>query len=268
MTTDTAEDHKDKTRKLFSAKTLPIRYMVTPKCGCTFVKNLLWYLDHGALPVHPLSIHDQDDKFARASDFGLTTDQICSEEFAFMAIRKPVDRFFSLYAEKIMGHGQHNFVPLKKVLVENHGLDPFAVTVNQHEKNCKILIRWLQANLMQKIDIRPDDHWTPQHYRSFVYRPFDLKVLLVSQLSDQIALLLCPLVPNIDDIIQGIERNPSPFATMKKDIMSPTLRQEVNEVYRQDWELFFAAKDAWAKGIERSEDIPRVSDLKIRVRTP
>jgi len=257
----TVEEHSAKAHKLFSAKTLHIRYMVTPKCGCTFMKNLLWYLDHGDFYIHPLHIHDQDDSFARAAYFGMTDADIRQEDYVLIAVRKLVDRFFSLYPKKVMGYGQHRFLPLKTVLIEKHGLDPFAMTANQHEKNCKILIRWLQANLTQNLDMEPDAHWTPQHYRSFLYRPLDLKVLLVSQLSDQIALLLRPLVPNIDTVIQGIERNPSPFATMKKDIMTPTLRQEVNEVYRLDWKLFFAAKEAWAKGVDRCEDIPRVSDL-------
>ncbi|MEO0358853.1 MAG: sulfotransferase family 2 domain-containing protein, partial [Pseudomonadota bacterium] len=108
-----------KTQKLFSISRYPIRYMVTPKCGCTFIKNLMWRLEHGSFYHSPMTIHDKDETFLRAADFGLTEDQVRGEDFAFMAVRKPVDRFFSLYAEKVIGQGWQRFVPLRQVLVDH-----------------------------------------------------------------------------------------------------------------------------------------------------
>ncbi len=256
-----AEEILPKTQKLFTITRYPIRYMVTPKCGCTFVKNLMWRLEYGEFYHSPMTIHDQDGVFPRAVDLGLTEEQVRAEDYAFMAVRKPVDRFFSLYAEKVIGEGWKRYIPLRQLLVDQYGLNPAANTPRQHTENCLILSKWIRANLKDKIDLEPEAHWTPQNYRSFVFVPTDLKVLLVSQMTEHMSVLLKPIVPDIDDIIPQLERNRSPLGVMKKDILTEELRQDVNDIYRRDWKIFFAAKQAWAKGVTTNADIPRISDI-------
>jgi hypothetical protein len=128
------------TSRLFTSRRYPIHYLVIPKCGCTFIKNVLWHLENDASHGNALRIHDDDNYFQRADALGLTAEQIIMREHAFTVVRNPIDRFFSLYSDKVVGKGHARFVPLRKVLVDNHGLRPDVTSVR------------LKTLMLQKLD--------------------------------------------------------------------------------------------------------------------
>ena len=249
-------------QRLFSSRTFPIRYLVIPKCGCTFVKNLLWRLDNGSNNPDPKRIHDRDTNFARASDFGLTTEELRREEFNFVVLRNPVDRFLSLYFDKVVGAGYKHFVPLRKVLQENHGLNVAATTAAEHLANCKILIEWIDHNLQTVNELERDSHWTPQSYRFGLVKEFDLKLLLTSGLDAKLNLLLSGVVPNIEEALSSLERYSSGSGLTKDDILDKALRARINQVYRRDRDIYELTKDYWSKkSPATAQEIPRASDI-------
>lgn len=233
------------TNRLFTTRRVPLRYLVIPKCGCTFVKNLLWRLEHGADHAVPLRVHDDDADFLRADALGLTPEAIRAEGHAFTVLRNPVDRFFSLYTDKVIGPGWQKFVPLRKVLVQRHGLDPEARSVGAHRANCALLIDWLEANLATGRDLPKDPHWTPQAWRRPLMEKFDLKLLTLNDLSAQIACLARDVVPDIEQVLDGLEANRSAKPIAKGDVLVRELRQRINAVYAEDRRLFTAVRDAW-----------------------
>lgn len=235
----------DIAHRLFTIRAYPIRYLVIPKCGCTFVKNLLWRLEHGTPHADQLRIHDADEGFLRASALGLSREAILAEEHAFTIVRNPVDRFFSLYADKVIGEGHRNFVPLRKVLQESHGLDVEAQTPAEHSRNCEILADWLERNLREKIDLKPESHWTPQSYRYNVMAHFNLKILVLPDLERQLGLLLGDLVPDLDAVMAEIDQNRTRGRLVKGEILTPEIRKKVNAVYARDREFFVLARDRW-----------------------
>lgn len=245
--------------RLFTIERFPIRYLVIPKCGCTFTKNLLWKLQYGEYYGNALRIHDRDQDFKRASDLGLNLLAVSQEDYAFTIIRNPVDRFLSLYNDKVVGDGHKNYVPLRRTLISKYSLKASPVTISDHQYNCEVLIEWLNSNLSQKIDLEPEAHWTPQSYRKNIIKQADLRLVLMNELNQNLSKLLAPLIPKIDDIIKLAERNSSKKEFEKQEVLNKALRQRINNVYSQDRRIYQALK-AWS-----DPRAPKFSELGIKL---
>lgn len=247
--------------RLLSCRDLPIRYLFIPKCGCTFVKNLIWRLDHGVSYDNPKRIHDVMDDFARASAFGLDEDAIRAEDHAFTILRNPVDRFLSLYFDKVVGEGWKKYVPLRATL-QKHGLDVEAATPEAHRRNCAIMIEWIEENLNGQNELQREAHWTPQFWRGELMRAFDLKLLTLTNLDQRMEMLLADLVPDIATIMAELERYATNARDQKDSVLDNVLRGRINKVYRRDREIFERLKDVWRDSDpQRMQDIPRASAI-------
>ncbi|GFE63941.1 sulfotransferase family 2 domain-containing protein [Litoreibacter roseus] len=234
-----------KTQRLFTSRAYPIHYLVIPKCGCTFVKNLLWSLEHEKPYPDPKRIHDEDAGFLRASALDLTPAQIEMRPHAFTVIRNPVDRFLSLYFDKVIGPGHQNFVNLRGVLADDHDLDLTADSPDAHRRNCHILIKWLEDNLNVPGKLENDAHWTPQHYRGNLMKTFNLKLLLLNDLNRHLTVLLQDILPDIAERLSALERNKSGGDARKRDVLDAPLRKKINVVYARDRRIFNRTRDAW-----------------------
>ena len=245
---------------LLSCKVLPIRYLVIPKCGCTFIKNLIWQLDHGESYVNPARVHERTRDFARVSQFNLSVDEVRAEEYCFVVLRDPVDRFLSLYFDKVVGEGYRKFVPLRAILRENHALEVEPATAADHTRNCHILIDWIDENLAKGNEIGRDPHWTPQHFRMETIRAFDMKVLPINDLDGHLTMLLSGVVPNIAKILEKLERYTSNSKDMKDRVLDTALKARITQVYKRDAENYEALRRVWRK-IEpkTAKKIPRAS---------
>ena len=255
----------DQTNRLFTTRKVPLRYLVIPKCGCTFVKNLLWRLEHGADHAVPLRVHDDDSQFLRADALNLSAAEIRAEEHAFTILRNPVDRFFSLYTDKVIGPGWQKYVPLRQTLVDRYGLNPEPEDIAAHQANCEILIDWLARNLADEVDLPKEAHWTPQAYRRDLLERFDLKLLLLNDVTAQLTCLARDLLPDIATTLSGLEANRSPKPVQKGAVLVPELRKKINAVYAADRKLFQAAKAAWEARDPATlpgADIPRYSTIR------
>ena len=254
---------EDRANRLFTISSYPIRYLVIPKCACTFTKNLLWFLENRMMHDNPRRVHDDDAQFIRASDLNLSREQLLREEYAFSVLRNPVDRFFSLYTDKVVGNGYRRYVPLRTTLASKYGLKTESLSAADHTRNCEILIDWLEENLRSEVDLPKEAHWTPQSYREGIIREFDLKILLVGQLNQQLSTLLHPLIPEIDEVLSSLEQNRSTKPFPKGEILKPSLRKKINAVYSRDRELFELTKEAWSSSsqFKGNSTAPRYSQL-------
>jgi len=80
------------TNRLLPPVQAPRLHLVIPKCGCTFVTNLLWRLEHGNDHDQPIRVHDDDNRFLRADALGLNAADIRGEAHAFTVLSNPVSK--------------------------------------------------------------------------------------------------------------------------------------------------------------------------------
>lgn len=246
------------TDRLFTIKRYPLRYLVIPKCGCTFVKNLMWSLESGSSHGSPLRIHDDDSRFLRASTLGLSVEAIGAEKYAFTVLRRPIDRFISLYTDKIIGKGRALFPPVAALLADRRGLDLAPVSIGDHQKNLAILVDWVEENIKEGSDLPRDAHWMPQMANEREIAQMKLHVLITSELKWQIPVFLGELVPGIRGYLDSVERNASRGGLMAHDLANSSLRRRIKQIYRKDQIAFKVANDQWRliqKGLETA--IPR-----------
>jgi len=251
-------------RRLFALREPRVLYLVIPKCGCTFVKNVLWAIQNDRYHSNPVRVHDDDKEFLRASDLGIDIHSIAREPMAFTVIRNPIDRLLSLYFDKVVGKGKDNYIPLAHVLTEKRGLHPLPTTLSDHQYNIEILIDWLEENLSDEIDLPKDAHWTPQVYRSDIMRTFDLKMLTVDRLSHGLQILLGDEVGNARTIIQQAEKNSSGNKIDKKIVLTPEIRRKINSLYVGDRTLYQLVKARWkgsTPGDTAACEVPRYREL-------
>lgn len=236
------------TNQLLTTATVPLRYLVVPKCACTFVKNLIWKIDATTTSNKVNRIHDY--KFLRASDLGLTENDIAREQYAFTIIRNPIDRFFSLYCDKVVGEGHKHYIPLRKILIMKYGLMENPSSIKEHRRNCHILIRWIGLNLKTDIDFKAEAHWTPQIYRKKIMLSCDLKLLTVDDLERQLKFLMQPIIPNIGELVESFEnfeKNKSKFNYSRQQVITKDLRKEINLIYKDDQNLYRVVKNGWSQ---------------------
>lgn len=247
---------------LLSCRTLPIRYLVIPKCGCTFLKNLIWRLDHGEDYANPPRIHERTRDFARVAQFNLTLEEVRAEPYSFVILRDPIDRFLSLYFDKVVGDGYRKFVPLRAVLRDNHSLNVEAATPAEHLANCHIMIDWIEENLTKPNEIGRDPHWTPQSYRMETIRTFDMKVLSLSNLDSHLTLLLSDVVPDLQSLLGRLERYTTNSKERKDQVLDAALKARISHIYGRDLANHERLQEVWRKLAPKSAaEIPRASGI-------
>lgn len=239
-----------------------IQYLVIPKCGCTYVKNVLWRIDYGMAHHSPLRVHDNDDDFPRADDFDYTEEMIRRNPYAFTVFRNPADRFLSLYFDKVIGGGHQKFVPLRQILIDFYDVTPEPKTLKGHKRNCMILLDWIEMSLHREAEIPPDPHWTPQGWRMGIIKKYDLKVLMLERLDEKLKIFLRPLVPEIDRFVDGVEKNKSKKTVPRGELLDRELQKRISEIYHHDQWLVHRAWKYWSDNKpEVSQDIPRISQI-------
>ena len=250
------------TFRLYTTHEFPVRYLAIPKCGCTFMKNVLWKIDFGEYYEDPKLIHKMDEKLLRCNAIGLSESDIRDEEYAFTIVRDPVDRFFSLYVDKIVGNGRKDFPPVAKLLSKNYGLNLDANSVLEHARNCWILLSWISSSLDDSAEIPKNPHWTPQAYRLGIISAFNLHLLTLDGLNSQLNILLGGLIPNLQEILDHAERNAPSLKLDKTKILSEELVGAIRSIYADDLRNYQFARTRWDQNVDGiRSSIPRASDL-------
>lgn len=255
------------TRRFFTTRRYPIFYLSITKCGCTYLKNLMYYLDHDQM--HPMArfIHDQSEDLIRAEDRDPRV--IVDARHVFTVLRDPVDRFFSLYFDKIHGERPQNFAGLREILAQDIGLDLTAeLTPDAHSANAFKLINWIDANLREETPEPVNPHWKPQHERIEKVADFGVWRLTLEGLDWQLPLFLQEVIPDLPTKMTAIsERNTSSRAKLQTAVTTPELHARICEIYAQDAENHAQAVKRWAKRRKRAAKPQPVTPPELPVLT-
>ncbi len=221
------------------------------KCGCTYIKNLLWHLDHNT--AHPRGnwVHRAKDDLPRST--GQSADDIRANPYAFVVVRDPVDRFVSLYFDKVMRERKVGDGRLRRVLLEARAIDPAARNVAAHRQNCLATIDWIGRNLSGKTAQATNLHWTRQVTILRQIAALQPKVLTLNSLNPQLRYLLSAHIPDIARHQDGAKwRNRSPRPVAQEDLCDPELTAAIHKVYTRDAALWTVADVIWA-GIDMTK---------------
>lgn len=250
--------------RLFTDPDGRLFYLVIPKCGCTYVKNILWHLHHGKPHADPKRVHDSDSSFLRASEVVEQDKDVLGSERAFVILRNPVDRFLSLYFDKVVGDGWRHYVPLRQVLIAHYGLNIDASTTDEHARNCERMVMFLKDNFRDNAHLTPEAHWTRQSDRKNIMRRFDLKVVLTEDLTRHMTILLANIEGNVATAISRSEQYSSARREVGRTVLDKETRKAINQLYIEDRFLYKNARDAWIKikdGPEALQQIPRYNQI-------
>jgi len=239
-------------RFLFTTRRHPLFYLQITKCGCTFIRNLLYYLDHDQLHPDSGRIHSHPDDFLKA-DLVPRRD-IRDSPYLFAVVRDPVDRFLSLYFDKIADPENRFDEGMRRRVTKAAGLDTSAdLDLAGHHANCLKTLDWFGRNLDGKDEGKPNPHWQRQSVRLMRTNGLLPRLLTLSGLSWQLPEILEPIIPDIRDKINAVRtRNISRKPFTKAEMLTPELARAVQAVYPQDTETFAQVQANWGPAPEKS----------------
>ncbi|RED12065.1 sulfotransferase family 2 domain-containing protein [Pontivivens insulae] len=230
----------------YTCDTAPIYYLSITKCGCTFVKHLLYRLDHGE--DHPSGVHIHEENTALARVAAGDLDAVSESPYCFTVLRDPVARFTSLYFDKIAGTGPTSFPQVREHLMARGVIAPAEDgDVEIHQQNARNFIGWLEQNLAGQTELGLNYHWRRQTSRLRRGRGFPVQCLTLDGLDWQLPKLVGPVLPNIAEQMAAVtERNVSRPPIAAASILDDALIGHIHTVYGQDWVNYEKARARWA----------------------
>ncbi len=223
---------------LYTVKDYPIFTAMNLKSGCTFLKTLLYFIDHGNI----VDDIDANEELILRGTIDRNPDHY-SDPFVFFTIRKPIDRFMSLYAEKIYGDSPTRMMWFQKEVAPSIGISlERNLNPEAHHENAMRLIQWISQNIKGETNFEIDYHWRPQKWRYRQIEGYDPVLIPLEKLDQSLTNALIKDIPDIKNKIEMVKaRNQSQASVFAKRIMSDELRKEINRVYKNDLKLYRTA---------------------------
>ncbi len=224
-----------------SARTQPLNCVIPLKSGSTFLRNLIWVLDHGT-PFSPDPRAFPDTLYSRT----LTRAEL-AQEVSFCVLRDPIERFFSLYFDKAIGPEATRFGWISKTLKANRIFhDSPDLSLSQHRENCLSLTLFIKARLggATKGPINP--HWNTQIKRVTGALKFGMTPLLLDQLEPQLLHIANGRIAGLPAAMNMVvSRNHAKRAVSAQDILTPDLYAHIAALYPADIQLYDLVKTGW-----------------------
>lgn len=178
---------------------------------------------------------------------------IRESRFAFVVLRDPVERFLSLYFDKIWGDGPQSFPAIRALLVREIGLDPArGLDAAGHRRNCLRLADWLGENLAGRTEAPVNPHWRRQAARLRRARAMAPARLTLEGLDRQLPALLGPAVPELAAAMAAVTaRNRAPRPVRSAELVTPELARRIRAHYAEDEANWRRAAEDWAGRLAR-----------------
>lgn len=233
-------------KTLMTTETYPLYYRMITKCGCTFIMNILYYLNYGYVNLDPFAVHDKSHIIPKATL--ATNEAIANSPYSFVVIRDPVARFMSLYFDKLYGQSRPSEkFSLGTYFIENGLIKPNADNnVTLHRENCISSIKWIKKNLSGQTDQEVNWHWKPQKFRLNQVYQLHFNVLMLEDITFQLTNTLKPLVPHIEDVIRNVSaQNISKKPVQTEDVLNDELYELITNAYPDDMRIHREVSKYW-----------------------
>ena len=203
------------------------KYYQITKCGCSFVKVLINHLDNRASSAPPIK-----EQWASGG------------APAFVIIRNPIDRFLSLYFDKIFCGSSH----IGQSFLTRGLVDRDATSIEVHQTNLIQSLGWINATIKGRAYQKPNYHWRLQIKRLHKISNLDVHMLTLDGLSWQLPYLLRNTCPDIATVMQQIGlRNQSPKPFNATQLTSQKLRRQISRIYAADERVYAEVNRHWAE---------------------
>ncbi len=226
---------------VISARNQPFNCLISLKVGSTFLRNLIYMLDHGE------AFSTNEKEFPT----GLLNRELTAVELAnevsFFVVRDPVARFFSLYFDKVVGKEDNRFpwivAKLKEHRIFHEGPE---LSLEQHRENCMSLLGFLGVRLRGKTKGSINAHWVKQITRAEKAIPFGLHPLMLENLEAQLVQIAENRIDGLEQAISRVQsRNRSPQIASVVDILTTEMHQKIASLYPEDIQLYDFVKTGW-----------------------
>ncbi len=224
-----------------SPNSQPLNYLVSLKVGSTYLRNLIYVLDHGKV------FSEIERDFPRELPSREMTRTELAAETSFFVVRDPVARFFSLYFDKAIGKAGSRFPWMVEILVTNRVFhDKPDLTIEEHRENCMSLLGFINVRLRGHIKGAINPHWNKQIVRAETGLKFGMKPLMLDRLDQQLLHIADGRVDGLEAAMAMIKtRNRSPRPVEAEDIMTPEIYAKISALYPEDIQLYDLVKTGW-----------------------
>ncbi len=224
-----------------SPNSQPLNYLVTLKVGSTYLRNLIYVLDHGEM------FSNIERNFPRDLPSRDLTKAELAHETSFFVVRDPVARFFSLYFDKAIGAAGSRFPWMVEILVTNRVFhDVPNLTIEQHRENCMSLLGFINVRLRGHMKGAINPHWNKQIVRAEMGLKFGMKPLMLDKLDQQLITIADGRVAGLEAAMAKVKsRNRSPRPVEAEEILTPEIYAKISALYPEDIQLYDLVKTGW-----------------------
>lgn len=216
--------------------------VVQPKAGSSYVRNLFYRLDHGVAHPDPAKIDTDGCLVYRRKSV-----QTLKDEISFTIVRDPLERFFSLYFDKVWSRGPNAFPWVAETLERNrrfHAREDLSLA--EHHDNCCRLLGFLENRFKATPHNELNPHWRPQALRLNQIKDMGFHALLLDGCGDQLRQLAGSTVRGLNEHLDSmIFRNESDKPIKIADLASPWIMERLHDLYEDDIAIFNSVKGAW-----------------------
>ena len=225
---------------LLTTSRYPFLYQRITKCGCTYLRHLVWDMEHGIQP--PVDLGQEAVRYPEPTAMLLSNQEVRAATHKFVVIRHPVRRFMSLYYDKILGSPK----PMGP-FVDRLGIDHHAgQNIESHRRNCVKALNFISRQRRNRSMSKVNWHWKPQYVRLGQLRGYGFSALQLENLGTQLTDYLQDLVPDIKQRMQAIKvRNISRKPVQPQEILTDGLIDRIQNIYRADWKIWQEVNDFW-----------------------
>ncbi|MFQ5437613.1 MAG: sulfotransferase family 2 domain-containing protein [Paracoccaceae bacterium] len=233
-------------KAFYTTRRYPLFYLQITKCGCTFLRNLLYHLDHGHMHGFADRIHSHENDFLKADL--IPRQDLVNSPFLFAVVRDPADRFLSLYFDKLANRNSRFDKKMRERVAKGAGLNPAPDPgLRGHRENAAKALEWIGRNLDRREGGRVNPHWQRQSVRLSRAKGLDARLLTLDGLSWQLPELLEPIIPDIREQMDAVRvRNRSQRPHGRDEMLTPGFQAMVDAVYAEDAAIYRRASETWA----------------------
>lgn len=230
----------------YASRRYPLLHVNMPKCACTTIKNLIYFLDTGQNYPSPVAIHADRHALLRRPGPSWREFQAAnrSAKICSTFVRAPFARAYSAFNDKIFAQHAWSFPGVRQHIIEGYGGN-FDIAADDygpgaHARNCAAFLRYAQDNIRGDTRHRPDPHWVPQAEIIRQARKAYAIDFIGRIESFQTGLrYLLEMVGSKEVPSPGVLHNPGPAAPYSLDeVMTDEIYTLLETIYRQDLRQF------------------------------